>query len=148
MKLSLFIAGRYLISKKTHNAINLVSMVSVLGVAVSVAAMIVTLSVYNGFQDLLGGLYSQFDPEIKIKVNKGKTFLTDGAAFEAIRQDKDVDVYTETLEENALLTYKDAQTSAVIKGVEADFAQLTNIDSLMYAGQFKLEEYGFEYATL
>lgn len=148
MKLSFFIAGRYLISKKTHNAINLVSMVSVLGVAVSVAAMIVTLSVYNGFQDLLGGLYSQFDPEIKIKVNKGKTFTTDAAAFEAIRQDKAVDVYTETLEENALLTYKDAQTSAVIKGVEANFAKLTNIDSLMYAGQFKLTEYDFDYATL
>ncbi|NLT03847.1 MAG: ABC transporter permease [Bacteroidales bacterium] len=148
MKLSLFIAGRYLISKKTHNAINLVSMVSVLGVTVSVAAMIVTLSVFNGFQDLLGGMYSQFDPEIKIKVKKGKTFTTDAAAFEAIRQDKEVAVYTETLEENALLTYKDAQTSAVIKGVEDNFAQLTNIDSLMYAGQFKLNEYDFEYATL
>lgn len=148
MKLPLFIAGRYLISRKTHNAINLVSMVSVLGVAVSVAALIVTLSVYNGFQDLLGGLYSQFDPEIKIKVKKGKTFTTNTAAFEAIRYDNDVAVFAETLEENALLTYKDAQTSTVIKGVTDNFTQLTNIDSLMYAGRFKLVEYDFEYATL
>jgi len=123
-------------------------MVSVFGVTVAVAALVCTLSVYNGFQDLLGGLYSSFDPQIKIKPVEGKTFKTTSEAFKAIRQHKDVAVYSETLEENALLIYKDAQTSAVIKGVEDNFNQLTNIDSLMYAGQFKLNEYDFQYATL
>ncbi len=148
MKLSLFIARRYLISKKTHNAINLISLVSVLGVMVAVAAMICTLSVYNGFQQLLGNIYSSFDPQIKIKPAKGKTFVPKGKAFEAIQHYSDVQVYCETLEENALLLYKEAQTSATIKGVEPCFAQLTRIDSLMIAGHFVLQDANFQYATL
>ncbi len=148
MNLPFFIARRYLISKKTHNAINLVSLVSVFGVMVAVAALVVTLSVYNGFQDLLKTLYGDFDPQIKIKAAEGKTFIPDAVAFRSIKADKDVAVYCETLEENALLIYKDAQTSAVVKGVDESFNQLTRIDSLMYAGTFKLKEYDFEYATL
>lgn len=148
MNLPFIIARRYLFSKKTHNAINVVSMVSVFGVTVAVAALICTLSVYNGFQQLLGGLYSSFDPQIKIKVVEGKVFRTDNKAFDAIRNHKDVAVYCETLEENALLVYKDAQTSAIIKGVPDNFNQLTKIDDLICAGQFKLHEYDFRYATL
>lgn len=148
MNLPFIIARRYLFSKKTHNAINVVSMVSVFGVTVAVAALICTLSVYNGFQQLLGGLYSNFDPQIKIKVVEGKVFRTDNKAFDAIRNHKDVAVYCETLEENALLVYKDAQTSAIIKGVPDNFNQLTKIDDLICAGQFKLHEYDFRYATL
>lgn len=148
MNLPFIIARRYLFSKKTHNAINVVSMVSVFGVTVAVAALICTLSVYNGFQQLLGGLYSSFDPQIKIKVVEGKVFKTDSKAFELIRNHKYVEVYTETLEENALLVYKDAQTSAIIKGVPDNFRQLTQIEKLITAGQFRLSEYDFKYATL
>lgn len=148
MNLPYFIAKRYLLSKKTHNAINLVSLVSVFGVMVAVAALIVTLSVYNGFQDLLKNLYGDFDPQIKIKAVEGKTFVPDTEAFQAIKADEEVAVYCETLEDNALIIYKDAQTSAVIKGVEESFSRLTHIDSLMYAGTFKLKEYDFIYATL
>ncbi len=148
MNLPYFIARRYLFSKKTHNAINLVSMVSVFGVMVAVAALVVTLSVYNGFQDLLKNLYSNFDPQIKIKVREGKTFIPHSDAFHAIKTDNDVAEYCETLEENALIIYKDAQTSAVIKGVDDSFSRLTRIDSLMLAGTFKLKEYDFNYATL
>lgn len=148
MNLPYFIAKRYLLSKKTHNAINLVSLVSVFGVMVAVAALIVTLSVYNGFQDLLKNLYGDFDPQVKIKAVEGKTFVPNTEAFQAIKADEDVAVYCETLEDNALIIYKDAQTSAVIKGVEESFSRLTHIDSLMYAGTFKLKEYDFIYATL
>jgi lipoprotein-releasing system permease protein len=148
VNLSFIFARRYLFSKKTHNAINVVSMVSVFGVTVAVAALICTLSVYNGFQQLLGGLYSNFDPQIKIKVAEGKVFRTDTKDFDAIRKHKDVAVYCETLEENALLVYKDAQTSAIIKGVPDNFDKLTKIDKLIIAGNFKLKEYDFEYATL
>lgn len=148
MNLPFFIARRYLISKKTHNAINLVSLVSVFGVMVAVAALVITLSVYNGFQDVLKNLYGGLDPQIKIKAAEGKTFIPDPDVFSGIKTDKDVAVYCETLEENALLIYKDAQTSAFIKGVDDSFNRLTQIDSLMYAGTFKLKEYDFEYATL
>lgn len=148
MNLPFFIARRYLFSKKTHNAINLVSLVSVFGVTVAVAALVITLSVYNGFQDLLKNLYGNFDPQINIIAREGKTFVPDTEAFRTIKADKDVAVYCETLEENALLIYKDAQTSAVIKGVDESFNTLTQIDSLMIAGSFKLKEYDFQYATL
>ncbi|MDD3907771.1 MAG: ABC transporter permease, partial [Bacteroidales bacterium] len=93
MNLPLHIAKRYLFSKKTHNAINIVSMVSVFGIAVAVAALVCTLSVYNGFQKLLGSMYSSFDPQLKIKVVEGKTFRTNSKAFETIRKNKDVSVF-------------------------------------------------------
>lgn len=148
MNLSFTIARRYLFSKKSHNAINVVSMVSVFGVAVAVAALICTLSVFNGFQQLLGSLYSKFDPQIKIKAVEGKSFMANTKAFKDIRYDENVDVYCETIEDNALLMYKDAQASAVVKGVPDNFRQLTRIDSLIYSGEFKLNESGFNYATL
>jgi len=148
LNLPLHIAKRYLFSKKTHNAINVISMISVFGVAVAVAALICTMSVYNGFQELLGGMYSNFDPQIKIKVVEGKTFKTNSKAFDDIRKSKDVSVFCETLEENALVQYKDAQTSATIKGVSDNFGELTNINNIIYAGHFALNEFGFNYATI
>jgi len=123
-------------------------MVSVFGIAVAVAALVCTLSVYNGFQKLLGSMYSSFDPQLKIKVVEGKAFSTDNKAFETIRKNKDVLVFCETLEENALVQYKDAQTSATIKGVSDNFGKLNKIDKLLYSGRFVLNEYDFNYATI
>jgi lipoprotein-releasing system permease protein/zinc transport system substrate-binding protein len=148
VNLSFSIAARYLFSKKTHNAINVVSMISVFGVTVAVAALICTLSVYNGFQQLLGGLYSNFDPQIKIKIAEGKVFNPETSEFGMIKNSKYVDVFCESLEENALLIYKDAQTSAIVKGVPDNYNQLTSIEKLITAGDFKLREYDFDYATL
>lgn len=123
-------------------------MISVFGVAVAVAALICTMSVYNGFQKLLGGMYSSFDPQIKIKATEGKTFSPHSKAFDTIRKHKDVAVFSEVLEENALIQYKDAQTSATIKGVSDNFDQLTKINKLLYSGRFVLNEYGFNFATI
>ena len=148
MNLPLHIARRYLFSRKSHNAINIVSLVSVLGVAVAVAALVCVLSVYNGFQKLLGDMYSSFDPQIKIKVVEGKTFTTRTADFDAIRKDPSVSVFCETLEENALVQYKNAQTSATIKGVSDNFGELTRIEKLMFAGHFTLKDANFNYATI
>lgn len=148
MNLSLHIARRYLFSRKSHNAINIVSLVSVLGVAIAVAALVCVLSVYNGFQKLLGDMYSSFDPQIKIKVVEGKTFVPNTAEFQAIRKDPSVAEYCETLEENALVQYKNAQTSATIKGVSDNFGKLTRIEKLMFAGHFTLKDANFKYATL
>jgi lipoprotein-releasing system permease protein len=136
VNLSFTIAARYLFSKKTHNAINVVSMISVFGVTVAVAALICTLSVYNGFQQLLGGLYSNFDPQIKIKVTEGKVFDPETREFGMIKNSKYVDVFCESLEENALLIYKDAQTSAIIKGVPDNYNQLTSIEKLIRDREF------------
>lgn len=148
MNLSLLIARRYLFSKKTHNAINVISMVSVFGVAVAVAALVCTMSVYNGFQKLLGDMYSSFDPQLKIKVVEGKTFTTNSKAFQTLKKDKNIAVFCETLEENALVQYKEAQTSATIKGVSNNFNQLTQINKLLYNGRFVLNEYDFNFATI
>jgi lipoprotein-releasing system permease protein len=148
VNLPLHIARRYLFSKKKHNAINIVSLISVLGVATAVAALVCVLSVYNGFQDLLGKMYSSFDPPIKIRVVEGKTFRTNTAAFQAIRQDPSVSVFCETLEENALVQYKESQTSATIKGVSDNFNKLTDIDKLLYSGKFILHDNNFNYATI
>lgn len=148
MNLPLHIARRYLFSRKSHNAINIVSLVSVLGVATAVAALVCVLSVYNGFQKLLGDMYSSFDPQIKIKAVEGKTFVTTSADFNAIRKDPSVAVFCETLEENALVQYKNAQTSATIKGVSDNFGKLTQIEKLMFAGHFTLKDANFNYATI
>ncbi len=123
-------------------------MVSVFGVATAVAALVCVLSVYNGFQDMLGSMYSRFDPSIKISVINGKTFTTNSAAFEALRKDSEVSVYSETLEENALVQYKNAQTNATIKGVDDAFARLTDMKSLMVGGSFQLKDQNFQYAVV
>jgi len=148
VNLPLHIARRYLFSRKTHNAINIVSLVSVLGVAIAVAALVCVLSVYNGFQKLLGDMYSSFDPQIKIKVVEGKTFVTSTADFATIRKDPAVAVFCESLEENALVQYKNAQTSATIKGVSDNFGKLTQVEKLMSAGNFTLKDANFNYAVV
>lgn len=147
MNLAFHIARRYLFSKKTHNAINIISMISVFGVAAATLAMVCTLSVFNGFQDFLTGMYKNFDPELKIRAVEGKTFRP-GLEFEIIRQHSQVDVFCESLEENALIRYKGSQASALVKGVSDNFADLANMDKLVYTGKFKLEEDGFQFASI
>jgi lipoprotein-releasing system permease protein len=93
-------------------------------------------------------MYSSFDPQIKIKVVEGKTFVTNTADFAAIRKDPSVAVFCETLEENALVQYKNAQTSATIKGVSENFAKLTQVEKLMSAGNFTLKDANFNYAVI
>lgn len=148
MNLSLHIAGRYLLSKKSHNAINLISLVSILGVAAATLAMVCTLSAFNGFQGLIGSLYGNFDPDIKISAAQGKSFHTDSESFDRIRQLPGVAVFCETIEENVLVRYKDSQTSAVLKGVGPSFDSLTGIQSCLRAGSFKLTEDDIDFATL
>ena len=148
MNLSFYIARRYLFSKKKHNAVNIISGISVCGVALATLAMVCTLSVFNGFQDMVAGFFTAFDPQLKITVREGKVFLPDEPALQQVRALPEVEVWTETLEENAMVQYKDRQVMAVIKGVDDNFEQLTSIDSLLYGtGQFVLKDnivdYGF-----
>lgn len=148
MNLSFYIARRYLFSRKKHNAVNIISGISVCGVALATLAMVCTLSVFNGFQDMVAGFFTAFDPQLKITVREGKVFLPDEPALQQVRSLPEVEVWTETLEENAMVQYKDRQVMAVIKGVDDNFEQLTSIDSLLYGtGQFILKDnivdYGF-----
>lgn len=148
MNLPFFIARRYLFSKKKHNAINIISGISVCGVALATLALVCTLSVFNGFQDMVAGFFTAFDPELKITVREGKVFDPLELHIQQVRALPEIDIWTETLEENAMIQYKDRQAMAVIKGVEDNFEQLTSIDSLLYGtGEFILNDsvvdYGF-----
>lgn len=149
MSLSFYIARRYLFSKKKHNAINIISGVSVCGVALATMALVCTLSVFNGFQDMVASFFTAFDPELKITVRQGKVFNPSADTLQQVRALPEVDVWTETIEENAMIQYKDRQVMAVVKGVDDNFQQLTSIDSLLYGvGSFMLHDADVDYGLL
>lgn len=148
MGLSSTIAWRYLFSKKSHSAINIISMVSVCGVALTTMALICTLSVYNGFQELIASLYSTLDPDIKIEPIKGKTFDISDTLFTDISKWENIEVCSPVLEENVLLVYRDKQMPALMKGVSDNFGQLTEIDKILLDGNFMLRDSIVGYATI
>lgn len=147
MNFSFYIAKRYLFSKKSHNAINVISGVSVCGVALATLALVCTLSVFNGFQDLVTTMFTAFDPELKITAVSGKVFDAQDDRIQSLKQMPEVDVFSESLEDNVMVQYKDRQAMAVIKGVEDNFSQLTAIDSILYGrGEMVLHDEVVAYA--
>ena len=132
MNLSLYIAKRYLFSKKSHNAINVISGVSVCGVALATLALVCTLSVFNGFQDLVSTFFTAFDPELKITAASGKVFDGHDIRIDKLRDFPEIEVFSESLEDNAMVQYNGKQAMVVIKGVEDNFSHLTAIDSILY----------------
>jgi lipoprotein-releasing system permease protein len=138
MNLPFYIARRYLLAKKSHNAINIISGISVSGVAVGTMALITVLSVFNGFDSIIKSLYNSFDPEIKITIAEGKTFNPGDHGFDQIRNHPSVAYYSEVLEENALLRYGDRQHIATVKGVDDQFSLVTGIDSMIVDGEYAL----------
>lgn len=148
MNFPFYIARRYLFSKKSHNAINIISMVSVCGVVVATIALVCALSVYNGFHDLVSATFSNFDPELKITPRSGKVFDPNSSEMQKIKQLPEVACFSEVLQDNALIKYRDRQAIATIKGVDANFQQLTSLDSILIDGRFALREDVVDYATL
>jgi lipoprotein-releasing system permease protein len=140
VKLSLYIAKRYLFAKKSRNAINIISAVSVAGVAVGTMALIIILSVFNGLETMVRGIFNTFDPDIKIMAAQGKTFVADTSRLKLLATVQGVSCYSLTLEENALLKYGDRQTVATIKGVDDNYAMVSDIDSSMFEGEFTLRD--------
>ena len=138
MKLSLYIAKRYLFAKKSRNAINIISAVSVAGVAVGTMALIIILSVFNGLEKMVSGIFNTFDPDIKITAAVGKTFIADTSRLKLLANVDGVSCYSLCLEENALLKYGERQFIATIKGVDDNYSGVSNIDSCMYEGSFTL----------
>lgn len=146
MNLPFYIARRYLFSKKKHNAINIISGISVCGVALATLALVCTLSVFNGFQEMVSSFFTSFDPQLKITANKGKVFDPNEMRIKQMESLPEVEVWMPTLEENAMVKYGDQQMMVTIKGVEDNFEQLTDIDSLLYgAGTFVLKEGSVNY---
>lgn len=132
MNFPFYIARRYLFSKKSHNAINVISAISVCGVALATLALVCTLSVFNGFQDLVASFFTAFDPELKITAAQGKVFDGQDPAVRQLRNWPEVAVFSESVEDNAMVQYQDRQAMVVIKGVEDNFDQLTPIDSILF----------------
>ena len=139
MRLSLYIAKRYLFARKSRNAINVISAVSVAGVAVGTMALIIILSVFNGLEMLVQSIFNTFDPHLKITVAEGKTFEADTAKLTLLSNVEGISCYSLTLEENALLKYGDRQYIAIIKGVDDFYSCVTGIDSTIWDGEFLLK---------
>lgn len=148
MNISFFIARRYLFSKKSHNAINVISIISVVGIAVATAAMVCVLSGFNGFGGLIEGMFSAFDPDLKITVKKGKVFTYQTPDFNRALQVEGIQAVSESLEENALFKYEDRQVPVLLKGVSEDFRLMTDMNTLLIDGSFRLREDSANYTTL
>jgi len=141
-----YIARRYLFSKKSTHAINVISGISMVGVAVATMALVVTLSVFNGFHDLVASFFTQMDPQLKVVPVKGKTALAADPILTKIRQLPEVEVATECLEEQALAVYHDRQMMVKVKGVDDNFAQLTHIREILEGdGEFELHAADMSY---
>ncbi len=147
MNFPFYIARRYLFSKKSHNAINVISGISVCGVALATLALICTLSVFNGFQELVSNLFTAFDPELKVTTVSGKVFDAQDERIQALKDLPAIEVFSETLEDNAMVQYQGKQAMVVLKGVEDNFHQLTPIDSILYGrGERVLHDEVADYA--
>lgn len=148
MNTAFYIAKRYLFSKKSVNAIHIISGISMLGILVGSAALIIILSVFNGFEKLILSMYDNLTPEIRIEAQQGKTFNPKQGYVQQLKSDPRVLSYTEVLQEKALLRYGKSQFIAQIKGVSTDFGKGKNVDTVLAEGDFILEEKGEPYAII
>ena len=133
MNVAFYIAKRYLFSKRSPSVVHIISYISILGVAVGTAALIIVLSVFNGFEKLVLSLYNSFDPAIKITAVEGKVFKTTEVI--PVLNERNI-IYSEVLEEKVLLKYKENEYIATLKGVDSNYKKLNRVDSLLVAGDY------------
>lgn len=149
MNFPFYIARRYLFSKKSTNAINVISVISVIGVAVATMALVIVLSVFNGFQDLVASFFTSFDPQLKVVPIEGKTAPADDPVLTRLRHLPQVEVATETVEDQALAMYNGRQAMVTVKGVDDNFEQLTHIDDILVGdGSFELHAANLQYGII
>lgn len=148
MNLPFYIAKRYLFAKKSQNVINIISAISLGGVAVGTMALIVILSVFNGFDGLVRSLFDTFNPDLKISLVEGKTFIPDEHRLDSLKNIPGVLDVSETLEDKALLRYGNRQTIAIVKGVSNNFGKVSGIDSMITDGSFILKKGGIDYCVI
>lgn len=148
-RVSFYIAERYFFSRKRTNIINVISGISVVGVAVATMAMVVVMSVFNGFSDLVATFFTAFDPQLKVVPAAGKTVAADNPKLKAVRELDFVDLTSETVEDQALAIYGDRQAMVKIKGVDDNFEKLTKIDELCYGeGIYELHAADLQYGIV
>ena len=141
-----YIARRYLFSKKSTNVINIISAISVTGVAVTTMALVIVMSVFNGFHDLVASFFTSFDPQISVVPAKGKAVAADDPLLTQMKKLPEVQVSTECVEDLALAMYGDKQAMVTVKGVENNFDSLTNIRDILYGdGDFTLQAANLQY---
>ena len=139
MKFPFFIAKRYLFTSKSKNVVNIISYISLFGVAIGTAALVIVLSVFNGFEDLILNMYNSFDPHLKITSSVGKTFKI-SELDASLKENNDIETYSFTLEEKMLIEYKGKQIISEIKGVDKNYHKLVDIDSIIKAGEYFSDE--------
>jgi len=145
---SIYIAKRYLFSRKKMHAINIISGISMVGVLIGSAALIIILSVFNGFEEVILSLYSNFTPELKIEPRMGKSFDPHTAYFNDLRKDKRVFSSIEVLQEKVLIKYDGRPVIGEIKGVSAGFTKKGSLDSIIQTGSFTLQKDGNDFAVV
>lgn len=149
MSFPFYIARRYLFYKKSTNAINVISAISVIGVAVATMAMVIVLSVFNGFQDLVASFFTNIDPQLKVVPVMGKTAPADDPILTKIKANAHVAVATECVEDQALAIYHGRQSMVTVMGVEDNFRQLTDFDQVLRGdGDFMLHAANLQYGIL
>lgn len=136
MKLPLLFARRYIFSKKSTNAIHIISGVSVLGITLGGAALLIILSVFNGFEDLLRKMISSFKPDVQVSIKEGKVFALDSVQWIKIQDIEGIAAVSQTLEELALFGYDDVQQLGMMKGVDSAFTNVIYLDTAITAGSF------------
>lgn len=140
MNLPFFIAGRYLFAKKSHNVINLISAISAVGMAVGTAALVIILSIYNGFDELVKSTVSNVEPDVLVSPAKGKVFLPEGTGFEWLRQHPDVRYLSEILQEQVFVDYEGRQSVAKAKGVDSTYERESPLKDHIREGSFTLHQ--------
>lgn len=146
MNCELYIARRYLFSKKSTNVINVISAISVIGVTVATMAMVVVMSVFNGFSDLVATFFTAFDPQIAVVPTKGKTCSVNDPVIEKIRNLDIIDIASESIEDQALAIYGNQQAMVHIKGVDDNFEKMSHIKDICYGdGLFDLHAADLQY---
>lgn len=147
MNVSFYIAKRYLIAKKSHNAINIISWISVISIAIGTFALVAVLSAFNGLEGLVESLFESFDSDIRIEAKKGKVFSPNTIAWEEIDQLEGLDNYTKVLEEVCGVRYKKEETIITLKGVEDSFIEMSGLDSAIIDGDLVLRKNGIDFAV-
>jgi lipoprotein-releasing system permease protein len=148
MSLPFFIARRYLFAKKSHNVINIVSLISVVGIGVGAMALIIVLSVFNGFEKLILSMFDAFNPDLEITISEGKTFRIDEIPIEEISKIPGVLYIGEVVEESAMITYRNRQHLVRMRGVSDSYFDITGIDTMIVEGELILEEKDRDYLLL
>ncbi|MFM8834992.1 MAG: ABC transporter permease [Cytophagales bacterium] len=148
MNLSFFIAKRYFLAKRKRNFINIISVISMVGVAFATAALIIVLSVFNGMEQLLRSLNTAFDPELKIEAVKGKSFPFTPALKESVEAVEGVQIVTEVIEDYAYIRYRDADMVVTIKGVSDNFIDHHRLDDHISDGRLRLRDNNINYAIV